>query len=294
MNIKTARIFFGYVFLIPSGIFVLAFFIYPIINSVLMSFTDWSGFSNNYMFVGLKNYIELLTNKYEYWEALLVNFKFALISTLLQTIFGFFLAALLYFMTKRWQNFFKVALYLPVILPSAAVGVMWTFIYNPEFGLINQFLGKIGLSSLQKGWLGEYSTALGCIIVTNTWRFIGITMVLYFISMLAISREVIEAATVDGAGRLRIILSVFLPLTWASTEINFILSIIGGMKAFDLFFLMTGGGPGNATQVTAMVIYRTAFVAFRFSEALSMSLILFICILFLTVLSRRLLKQQNQ
>jgi raffinose/stachyose/melibiose transport system permease protein len=287
------RMITGYVFLIPAALFLAVFFFYPIVNSVIMSLTNWSGFSNDYEFIGFDNYIHLFTANEYFWDALVVNLKFAVTSSVIQTILGFLLAFLLINMTKRWQSFYKISLFLPVLIPAATVGVMWTFIFSPEAGLLNQFLGAIGLESWQHGWVKEYSTALGSVIGVNTWRNVGITMVIYFITMLTISKEITEAVTIDGGNKYHLLRYIYIPLTWFATQINFLLSIIGGMKAFDLFYLLTGGGPGRETEVTAMLIYRTAFKNYEFSKALTMSLVLFMSILLLTIVVNRILKTKE-
>ncbi len=293
-SIRNQRRILGVIFLLPSLLMLCVFLFYPVVNSIIMSLTNWSGFTSDYEFVGLKNYVRVFTKMPEYWSAMLVNLKFAVISTLLQTIMGFFLAYFLYCLPRRAQGFFKVAIYLPVILPSAVVAVMWTFIYTPDFGLLNQLLRAIGLPNLALGWLGDYKTALASIIVTNTWRYVGFTTVLYYIAMLDVSTEVIEAAMMDGATHRARLFSIFLPITRGTTELNVLLSLIGGMKAFDLFYLMTGGGPGTSTQVVGMLIYRTAFQAFKFSRALTMSILLFIIILVLTIISRRAMRDKEE
>lgn len=289
-SVENKRKRLGYLFLLPSLVFLTVFLFYPVVNSIVMSSTDWRGFDPDYNFVGLDNYRRLFQETPEYWNSMVINLQFAFATTIIQTILGFFLAFTVFFMTRRWQNFYKVSLYIPVILPAAVVAVMWTFIYTPEFGLINQFLRMIGLDNLTRAWLGDTSTALNAIIVTNTWRYVGFTMVLFYIAMLNISKEVLEATVIDGATRFHQLIHIFFPLTRGTTEINVILSITGGMRAFDLFYLMTGGGPGTSTQVVGMLIYRTAFQAFRFSRALTMSVVLFAIILFIMVGVRRLLQ----
>lgn len=284
----------GYIFLVPSFLMLGVFLFYPLVNSLIMSFTDWTGFSGTYNWVGFDNYLTIFTNTPGYWQAIWVNIKFALVSSTIQTILGFFLAVIVYNMTKRWQRFYQIALYTPVILPAAVVAVMWAFIYDPNFGLINQILMKVGLDSWTRGWLGDPNTALGSVIFTNTWRYIGFTMILYYIAMLNIPKEILESSTIDGANKFKQVIHFFFPLTLGTTEINFLLSVIGGMKSFDLFYLMTGGGPGTTTQVAAMLIYREAFQNFKFARALTMSIILFFIILILTVISRTLLKEKEE
>lgn len=292
-SIERRRRRLGYAFLLPSFAILGAFLFYPVVNSVIMSFTDWTGFGNGFEWIGFDNYARMFTDMPDLWASIGVNLKFALTTSVVQTILGFLLAFGVYQLTKRWQKFYQIALYVPVIMPAAAVAVMWVFVYDPNFGLLNQFLNAIGLDAWAKGWLGEPGTALGSVIVTNTWRYVGFTMILYYIAMLNISKEILESSTIDGATRMKQLWHFFLPLTWGTTEINFMLSVIGGMKSFDLFYLMTGGGPGTSTQVVGMLIYREAFQNFRFSSALTMSVILFFIILVITVISRTLLKPKE-
>jgi len=283
----------GYVFLLPTFLFLAVFMFYPLAKSIVMSFTNWTGINDDFKFTGLNNYIRLFTNTPEYWNGIIINFKFAIITTLIQTTIGFLLAFIVYYMTKKWQNFYKVSLYIPVILPAAVIAVMWAFIFSPEYGLLNQFLRLIGLGKLAIGWLGDPRTALASIVVVNTWQYVGFTMVLYYIAMLNISKDILESAAADGASKWVLLKSFFMPLTMNTTEINVILSLTGGMKTFALFYMMTGGGPGRVTQVASMVIYDTAFVNFDFARALTMSTVLFLIILVLMIASRKLMQKED-
>jgi len=282
----------GYFFLIPVAAFLSVLMFYPIINSFIMSFTNWSGFTD-YNFNGIRNYERLFLETPEYWRALWVNVRFAFISTTIQTIMGFFLAVMVINLTRRWQDFFKVSLYMPVIFPAAVVSIMWRFIYTPDFGLLNQFLRLIGLDVLTRAWLGEPGLALGSLIATNTWRYVGFTMVLYYVSMLNISQDILESATIDGCNYWGKIKYFYFPLTRGVTEINFVLSITGGLRAFDMFYLLTRGGPGNATRVVAMEIRDTAFSFFRFGRALAMSVILFLIVVVVMLISRAILRPRE-
>jgi len=222
-----------------------------------------------------------------------VNVRFAVISTVIQTVLGFFLAVLVINLGRRLQNFYKVALYMPVIMPAAVVAVLFKVIYAPEYGLLNQFLRTIGLSNLAMGWIGDIRTALGSVIAANTWRYVGFTMVLYFVSMLNISQEMIESSMVDGcsaAGRIRYF---YFPLTRGATEINFVLSLTGGLRAFDIFYLLTFGGPGAATKVVGMLIRETGFVNYRFGMALTMSVLLFLIVVIAMVITRWILAPRD-
>ena len=229
----------------------------------------------------------------EYWAAIKVNLVFAVVSTLIQTTLGFLLAFAVYYMTPKWQQFYKVALYIPVVLPASVVAVMWKFMLNKDIGLVNTLLRLVGLDNLTHAWIGEKSTALGTVIAVNTWQYIGFTMVLFYIAMMNISKDVLESAAVDGATKKDLFFNFFLPLTAGTTETNVILSISGGMKSFALFYMLTGGGPGKATTVVAQLIYTTAFVDFKFYRALAMSTVLFIIILTLVLISRLIGRRYN-
>ena len=144
----------GYVFLIPGFVFLGCFLVFPFFKSLVRSFTDWNAFSPDFSFVGLKNYIELFHND-EYWAAIKVNLVFAVVSTLIQTTLGFLLAFAVYYMTPKWQQFYKVALYIPVVLPASVVAVMWKFMLNKDIGLVNTLLRLVGLDNLTHAWIGE-------------------------------------------------------------------------------------------------------------------------------------------
>ena len=286
----------GYVFLIPMVVLLVMFMYYPIVNSVILSFTNWSGFDGDYNFIGLRNYERLLFETPEYWKAMWVNVRFAVLSTVIQTILGFFLAVGVINLARRWQDFFKVALYMPVMLPAAVVSIMWRFIYTPDYGMINQLLRAVGLSGWTRAWTADLTFALPAVIFTNTWRYVGFTMVLYYVSMLDISKEILESAMVDGATLWQRMRYFYFPLTRGTTEINVVLSITGGLRAFDMFYLLTQGGPGGSTKVVGMWIYETAFIKFRFGRALSMSIALFVIVVVTMLISRYILapREDNQ
>ena len=283
----------GYIFLIPIIVLLTTFMFYPIVNSIIMSFTNWSGFEERYDFIGLRNYERLFNETPEYWRAMLVNIRFAVISTVIQTFLGFLLAVFVLNLTKRWQNFFKVSLYLPVILPAAVVAIMWRFIYTPDYGLINQFLRAVNLDSWTRAWTADPVFALPAVILTNTWRYVGFTMVLYYVALLNISTEMLESSMVDGATYGQRIRYFYFPLTRGTTEINFVLSITGGLRAFDIFYLLTQGGPGGRTKVVGMWILETAFQSYRFGRALTMSIVLFAIVVITMLISRFILAPRD-
>lgn len=294
LKLETQRKILGYFFLLPIVVMLTVFMFYPIVKSVVMSFTNWSGMTDDWEWVGLNNYIRIFTNMPEYWRAMKVNVIYALIATAVQLTLGFLLAVLVINMRPRWQSFYKIALYLPVIIPAAAISVMWRYIYTPEYGLINQFLRAIGLEELCRAWTADPDTALGAVIVTNTWRYAGFTMVLYYVAMLDIPKDVLESAQIDGANRWHLIRYFYLPLTRGTTEINLILTITGCLRAFDIFYLLTSGGPGTSTKVVSMWIMETAFHSYKYGRALAMSIVLFVIVVFTMVIFRLILTPREK
>ena len=294
MRLETQRKILGYFFLLPIVVLLTVFMFYPIVKSVVMSFTNWSGMSDNWEWVGLNNYTRIFTNMPEYWRAMKVNVIYALIATAVQLTLGFLLAVLVINMRPRWQNFYKIALYLPVIIPAAAISVMWRYIYTPEYGLINQFLRAVGLEALCRASTADPDTALGAVIVTNTWRYAGFTMVLYYVAMLDIPKDVLESAQIDGANRWQLIRYFYLPLTRGTTEINLILTITGCLRAFDIFYLLTSGGPGTSTKVVSMWIMETAFQSYKYGRALAMSIVLFLIVVLTMVIFRLILAPREK
>ena len=284
----------AYLLMVPFLVVFALFVLWPVIYSIVMSFTNWSGMTDDWEWVGLNNYIRIFTNMPEYWRAMKVNVIYALIATAVQLTLGFLLAVLVINMRPRWQSFYKIALYLPVIIPAAAISVMWRYIYTPEYGLINQFLRAIGLEELCRAWTADPDTALGAVIVTNTWRYAGFTMVLYYVAMLDIPKDVLESAQIDGANRWHLIRYFYLPLTRGTTEINLILTITGCLRAFDIFYLLTSGGPGTSTKVVSMWIMETAFQSYKYGRALAISIVLFVIVVFTMVIFRLILTPREK
>lgn len=294
LKLETQRKILGYFFLIPIVVLLTTFMFYPIVKSFVMSFTNWSGMTDDWKWVGFNNYIRIFTQMPEYWRAMKVNVIYALIATAVQLTLGFIMAVMVINMRPRWQNFYKIALYLPVIIPAAAISVMWRYIYTPEYGLINQFLRAVGLEELCRAWTADPDTAMGTVIVTNTWRYAGFTMVLYYVAMLDIDKEILESAEIDGANRWNLIRHFYLPLTRGTTEINLILTITGCLRAFDIFYLLTAGGPGTNTKVVSMWIMETAFQSYKYGRALAMSIVLFLIVVLTMIICRILLTPRDK
>jgi raffinose/stachyose/melibiose transport system permease protein len=284
----------GYFFLAPALLFLSVFNFYPIVNSIIMSFTNWTGFTHTFKWIGADNYAYVIEKMPEYWKAMQVNIRFAVYSTGIQTILGFFLAVLIINLGRRWQDFYKVTIYLPVILPAAVVALMWRMFLTPDYGLVNQLLRGVGLPNWAQAWTGDPKYAMGSLIAANVWRYVGFTTVLYYVAMLDIGKEMIESSMVDGCSYLQRIRYFYLPLTRGATEVNVVLSLTGGLRVFDMAYMMTHGGPGTATKTVGMYIIEVGFRNYRFGRALAMSIILFAIVTVAMLITRVVLMPREE
>lgn len=283
----------GWLLMLPTVLSILVFIVYPVVFSVILSFTDWKFVFNDINFVGLSNYEWLFSEAgSQFWKSTLTSIEFTFISTAIQTILGFMLAYVLYNMSRRWQAIYKILLYIPVLLPASVVSVMWTFIFEPNVGLIDSILALFGIRNFPL-WLADDNLALWTVIAVNTWQYIGVTTIIYFIAMNAISKDVLESAVIDGAGKWRILWQFILPLTWSSTATNLLLSVMGGLKSFDLFYLFTGGTGDHGLYVAGLYIWRTAYKFKTFCRAVTMSLVLSVIIGIISLTMNGLLNKRE-
>ena len=272
--------------------------IYPLVMSLGMSFTNIKLNIEDFQFVGFENYLWVFRSS-GFFGALGVSALFSVVSTLLQTVLGFLVAVMLYFLAKPLQSVFKTVIYLPVVLPGAVVSAMWLIVYaGDEYGLLNILFG---LTNPPYQWMSESNVvAFLCLVVTNTWRYLGITMVVYFVNMNVVSKDIIESAGLDGAGRLQIMMKIIFPLTWNATVINLLMSMIGGVKSFDLFYLFqTNGTLPQALTPVSVLIYRVGlgntYVAnISLSRSVTMSILLSFILAVATILINKALEKRGE
>jgi raffinose/stachyose/melibiose transport system permease protein len=247
-----------YLFLLPALVWYIVFLVYPMAFSLFISFTDWDGLSPTFNMVGFQNYLDIVLHDDISRLALRNNILWTLGTLLLPSVIGLLLAVALNG-KLRARNLFRVILYSPGILPLVAVGLIWGWMYNPQFGFINEALKVVGLESLARGWLSDFDTALPATFVTAIWSGIGFPMILYLAALQAIPNEQYEAARIDGANGLQLFRSITLPWLREAHVIVFSLAVINSFKTFDLIYTMTYGGPGRSTQVLGTWMYFQAF-----------------------------------
>lgn len=254
--------FLPWLFLAPSLLIYTVVVVYPMVYSAYLSLFQWDGISPTKTFVGLGNYVILFTQNDVFWIALKNNAIWLVFALLLPTSIGLGLALLLN--TKfRGSHIFRSIFYFPAVLSLAVVGLIWTWIYQPDLGLLNQVLGSIGLKSLQRNWLSDPLIAIYPVILAATWNAVGLPMLLYLAGLQTIPEELHEAAKVEGAGPVRRFIYVTFPLLRETTLIVLAISAINALKAYDIIYAMTNGGPANRTQLLSTWMY---FLTYNYNQ----------------------------
>ncbi len=247
-----------YLFLAPALIWYIFFLVYPMYQSLIISFMDWDGLSANIRFIGLENYRQFFFSDDTARVALRNNVLWTVGTLLIPTVIGLLLAVALD-RKLRGRTALRAIFYGPAVLPLVAVGMIWAWMYNPQFGFFNVFLRQIGLNQFARGWLSIFETALPATFLTAVWGGIGFPMVLYLAALQAIPQEQYEAAKMDGANGRQLFLRITLPWLREANVIVFSLAVINSFKTFDLIYTMTYGGPGRATQVLGTWMYFNSF-----------------------------------
>ncbi|HXF61885.1 MAG TPA: sugar ABC transporter permease [Caldilineaceae bacterium] len=247
-----------YLFLAPALIWYLIFLVYPMYQSLVISLMDWDGLSADIRFVGLDNYRRIFFEDEIARLALRNNLLWTAGVLLIPTVIGLLLAVALD-RNLRGQTIYRSIFYGPAVLPLVASGLIWAWMYNPQFGFVNYVLQQVGLGHLARGWLSVFETALPATFVTAVWGGVGFPMVLYLAALQAIPAEQYEAARMDGANGRQLFFHITLPWLREAHVIVFSLAVINSFKTFDLIYTMTYGGPGRVTQVLGTWMYFNAF-----------------------------------
>jgi multiple sugar transport system permease protein len=294
----------GYAMLAPAVLLLLVFEVFPIIYGVYISACDWR--LECTQFVGFDNYFRALTTS-STWHSLLVTATYALMSVPLQLGIGLGVAYLLY-QKVRGQNFFRTVLFLPYITSTVASAAIWSYLYSPDNGVLNGVLKGIGLvpqhwltepkgvfALMAQGfgltlptWAAGPSLALVSLIVFTTWVFVGYDIAIFLAGLGNIPGELYDAARVDGAGGWTLFRSITIPLLSPTTYFLLIFTVIGTFKAFNHIWVMTEGGPADATTTTSVLIFQQLYQANRYGYAAALSFILFAVILLLTLIQNQL------
>lgn len=264
-------------FVLPALMFYLLFVLLPISTTFFFSLTDWDGASPSKNFIGLENYWGLLKDGV-FFKSLLHNILWIAASITVPVAMGLLLAVMVSTSMAFIPAFYRVVYFLPAVLSSVVVGIIWDWIYNPSFGLLNSGLSWVGLGSLSRGWLGDPQTVLACLIAVGNWSYFGFCMVIFIAGLQSIDPALYEAADLDGAGSGIKFFAITIPLLRHVTSLLVLNSLIGSFKVFDLVYVMTRGGPFNSSEVIATYMFRTAFTLNRvgYGSAIAMVMAMFV------------------
>lgn len=263
-------------------------YLYPAVTNLLYATQRWDGVTKP-EFIGLTNFIHLLTNDDLFRKILGNNLRFTLLVVIFQTAFALLFAT---FLTKnsKMTIFLRTVYFFPTILSSVSVGLIWSFLYDPNYGFINATLKTIGLDNLALNWLGDSRYSLYAVAITQVWFHTGQMVVIYVAGLQQIPAELYEAANVDGATRWQQFKHVTWPMALPTTAVVVAYTTIQTFRAFDLIYAMTQGGPLNSSDLLVTMVFNTAFVGYKFGYAATQTVFLVLLVLFVTWLQRRVLR----
>jgi len=243
--------------------------------------------------VGFDNYTTAFDDPV-FWRALLNNTFYAVVSLVVQVGFALVLAAILEeFVHQRLRGFLRTIYFIPATISITVAGILFSFLYNPQFGLVNRALSAIGLSSWEHAWLGEKSTAIWSIIAMSQWQSIGYTAVLFVVAIQRIPREFYEAVRVDGAGPVRTFFTITVPMVREMTTLLVILTVSGAFLVFNEVMVMTAGGPDNSSHVLNTWLYRNAFFEDDMGYAATIATVIFVITFVVAVVQLAITKRRR-
>ncbi len=273
----------GWWWVTPALALVGVFVYHPVIQNFQLSLYSWNAFSRAPRYVGLDNYATLAADPV-FWAALGNNVLYAVVSLVFQVFFALVLAAVLEeFVHQRLAGFLRALYFIPAVISITVSGILFSFIYNPEFGLLNRLLQAVGLGGLSRAWLGEQATAMGSVIAMSQWQSFGYTTVLFIVAIQRIPRELYESARVDGASRWRTFFSVTLPLVREMTTLLVIITVSGAFLVFNEVMVMTAGGPARSSHVLGTWLYFNAFLADDMGYASAIASFIFVITVVLAI-----------
>ena len=273
---------------LPAVILTLMFTIWPTVQALYLSFTNATSLGLNNKFVGLDNYIYMFHDK-SFIQALKNTAKLMAVVPVITIFCSLVLAFVLNQCKLKERVLYRTIFYFPNIVSLTVVGIIWSFVFHPNVGIVNKILGAVGLESLQRSWLGDSKTALWCIAFTLLWQAAGYYMVMHIAAMDGISPEIYESATLDGASAWRKLVSITMPLMKDIIGITFVLALSGTINlSFVLSQVMTGGGPNGASSVLLQYMYTQGFVNGNFGYAMAITVFTLAISVALSMLSRKL------
>lgn len=280
-------------FLWPAMLVLLGLTIFPFVYSLVLSFNKWnlSDRTATWTYVGFANYVGILTKDPYFWSAVKVTAIYLTATVTIEFVLGLVIAFLIS-QEERFVGLIRTVIVIPMMTTPAVVGLIWRFMYNPELGMINYFLGVIGI----KGpiWLGDPSTALVSVMIADVWEWTPFMILIMLAALQSVATEPLEAGVVDGASRLQLFRFIVLPTIQPAIVVALLLRAIDSFKTFDLIYVLTQGGPGITTQVLSLYTYKWGFKFFEMGYAAAMSYAMLIAVDLIATLGMRFVTWQSK
>lgn len=280
------------IYVLP-GLLIYALFVFlPIVSAVVLSFTSWNGISRPIL-VGIENYLNLFADG-RFYIALRNNAVLIVFYSVVPLAIGILLAAIVSSIKPRERLTLRTLLFMPYIMPTAVLGIIWQWLYNPAFGPIDQGLRLIGLGKLALPWLGDFNFVLPAVGAVATWYFFGFCMVIFLTGMQRIDPSLYDAARVDGARGWQSFVYITLPSLIPEVRVVLLLTVIASIKSFDLIFTMTRGGPGTATLVPNIYMYELGFHLNRYGYAAAVAIVGAVLVFIVNFLIHRFVRPNDK
>ena len=275
----------GYLFILPTFIGFTLFILYPIVESVRISFMDFSIIGDS-EYIGLENYIDISNDR-----RMRTTYGNTVVFTIFAVFFNAGVGLLLAVMLNRRmpvlvRNLYRSIFFFPLLVAHTYVAVIWRFLYQQDTGVLNYYLGQLGIKAIP--WLSNSSWAMAAIIILDVWKNTGFAMLVFLAGLQNIPREFYESAQLDGANEVQIFRRITIPLLSPTIFFILVIFMIGALQVFDTIMVLTQGGPGDSTRSVAMYIYEKAFQRFDMGYAAAVSMTLFAIILVLTLIQFRI------
>lgn len=272
-------------FVLPGFLIFACIFVYPILYTLNLSLTSWKGIGPK-EYVGLENYIQLFVQDSVFRKAVSNTLIILVVAVIGQLIPALFFAVLLSGFKKK-TRFYRIAFFIPVLLSTTAIALMWQEIYDVNYGLLNELLRILGLEQWSHDWLTEKGTCLIATIIPVVWQWIGYHMIIMYAGLKAIPEQYVEAAKLDGASGFQVTFKIIIPMLRDILKVCLVLAVVGSIKIFDNIYIMTSGGPYNQTTTIAIHMYKESFLKFNYGYGSAIAVMLcVICIAVYLVINR--------
>ncbi|MFG6117929.1 carbohydrate ABC transporter permease [Thalassobacillus sp. B23F22_16] len=272
--------YIGYLFILPSVIGVSTFFLFPLIFSLVLAFTNWSGPAGiGREFIGFENFKRLLSDQV-FFEALVNNFYY-LLHVPISIFLGFIIAVILN-KSVYFKNALRATFFMPYLISSIAIGFVWMLLFHPSNGPINNILMTFGIDN-PPGWLSSTDSSMLAIVIMSAWQIMGFNIIIFLAALQDVPKSLEEAAMIDGAKKFQIVRYVTFPFVSPITFFLFIIGTINAFKNFGLIQAVTGGGPANSTNILPLYVYQTAFRYYELGYASAIAIVLFLIIFIITL-----------